>query len=350
MEYEVKDQIRKASNTSFLMVILFFGFQVAAALITVIIKAVYVLVTKDVTIDEQTINFSLIMMYLIIYPIGVPIIWTIFKYTKIGRLKPTSKEMFQKPKVRAGKIFKWILIFLSLTYLSCIAANLLFSLIEKLTGFSLTTINMISSDNTVSRLSSSFIIIIFAPIFEEILFRGAVYNSCEQLGGWSMVIACGIIFGLFHMNYSQIIYAAVLGVGACFLYKKTRSLVPGIILHLSLNLLGGISSVAVSFIDRDKLDLIMSGDMQTIEAMDTMAAAPITVLGIIVMIIYAVIIIGLVLFVIELVKHRASFRLYKGNTEISEKKKVALFFTSPLAVVCVLLMLGGTVVNVLKNI
>lgn len=350
MEYEVKDQIRKASNTSFLMVILFFGFQVAAALITVIIKAVYVLVTKDVTIDEQTINFSLIMMYLIIYPIGVPIIWTIFKHTKIGRLKPTSKEMFQKPKVRAGKIFKWILIFLSLTYLSCIAANLLFSLIEKLTGFSLTTINMISSDNTVSRLSSSFIIIIFAPIFEEILFRGAVYNSCEQLGGWSMVIACGIIFGLFHMNCSQIIYAAVLGVGACFLYKKTRSLVPGIILHLSLNLLGGISSVAVSFIDRDKLDLIMSGDMQTIESMDIMAAVPITVLGIIVMIIYAVIIIGLVLFVIELVKHRASFRLYKGNTEISEKKKVALFFTSPLAVVCVLLMLGGTVVNVLKNI
>lgn len=350
MEYEVREQIRKASNTAFLMIIIYLGFQLAASIVVGIILGIHMVVTRNINPDEMLVNIITLVLYLIMYPIGVPILWKIFKHTKIGKLKPTSKEMFQKSKVRAGKIFKWVLIFLSLSYLSSIAANLLFSLIEKLTGFSLTTINMISSDNTVSRLSSSFIIIIFAPIFEEILFRGAVYNSCEQLGGWSMVIACGIIFGLFHMNCSQIIYAAVLGVGACFLYKKTRSLVPGIILHLSLNLLGGISSVAVSFIDRDKLDLIMSGDMQTIESMDIMAAVPITVLGIIVMIIYAVIIIGLVLFVIELVKHRASFRLYKGNTEISEKKKVALFFTSPLAVVCVLLMLGGTVVNVLKNI
>lgn len=345
MGYEVKEQIRKAPNTAFLMILIYFGFQFAVAFIIGIIKGVKVAVTGDMTIDEQTINLLLIMAYLILFPIGVPILWTIFKHTQIGKLKPTSREMFQKPKVRAGKIFKWILIFLSLTYLSSIAANFLFALIEKLTGSSLTSMNMIPSDNAVSRLSLSLIIMIFAPIFEEILFRGAVYNSCEQLGGWSMVIACGIIFGLFHMNYSQIIYAAVLGVGACFLYKKTRSLIPGIILHLTLNIFGGVSSFAVSFIDEDKLDLIMNGNMQAIEAMDNTSAVSVMVLGVIVMMIYAVIIVGLILFIIELVKHRANFRLYKGNTEISEKKKFALFFTSPLAVVCVLLMLVSTVIN-----
>lgn len=345
MEYEVREQIRKASNTAFLMIIIYLGFQLAASIVVGIILGIHMVVTRNINPDEMLVNIITLVLYLIMYPIGVPILWKIFKHTKIGKLKPTSKEMFQKSKVRAGKIFKWVLIFLSLSYLSSIAANLLFALIEKLTGFSLTSIDMIPSDNAVSRLSLSLIIMIFAPIFEEILFRGTVYNSCEQLGGWSMVIACGIIFGLFHMNYSQIIYAAVLGVGACFLYKKTRSLIPGIILHLSMNVLGGLSSLAVSFIDEDKLDLIMNGNMQAIEAMDNTSAAPIITLGVIVMMIYAIIIVGLVLFIIELVKHRDSFRLYKGNTEISEKKKFALFFTSPLAVVCVLLLIGITVLN-----
>lgn len=347
MEYEIKGQIRKASNTAFLMIIIYFAFQFAAAFITAIIKAVHVAVTKDMTIDEQSINLLLIMAYLIMYPIGVPLIWIIFKHTKIGRLKPDFRGMFQKPKVRAGKIFKWILIFLSLTYLSSIVSNSLFTLIKMLTGFSPNSLTMIPSDNAVSRASVSVVIIIFAPIFEEIMFRGTVYNSCEHLGGWSMVLAGGIIFGLFHMNYSQITYAAVLGTGACFLYKKTRSIIPGIILHLSLNILGGISSLAVSFIDEDKLNLIMSGDMQAIEAADDIAAAPIMAVGFIVMIIYAIIITGIVLFIIELVKHKDSFRLYKGNTDISEKKKFLVFFTSPLAVISVVLMLAVTVVNAL---
>lgn len=343
MEHEVKGQIRKASNTAFLMVLTYFGFQFAAALITVIIKAIHVAVTGDWTIDEQTVNSLLIMSYLIMYPIGVPIIWTIFKHTKIGKLKPDFKGMIQKPKVKAGKIFKWILIFLSLCYLSAIASNFLFTLLEMLTGFSLTSVTMIPSDNTVSRISLSLIIMIFAPIFEEIMFRGTIYNSCEHLGGWSMVLAGGIIFGLFHMNYSQIIYAAVLGAGTCFLYKKTRSIVPGIVLHLSMNILGGIGSLAASFVDQDKLNAVLSGNSQQLGEM----TAPLMAIGFIEIVIYGIIAAGIVLFIIELVKHRDNFRLYKGNTVISEKKKCLTFFTSPLAVVCILLMLGVTVVNAL---
>lgn len=346
MEYEVKGQIRKASNTAFLMVLIYFGFQFAAAFISVIIEAVIVLVTKDLTLNELTINLIQIVTYLIMYPIGVPLIWIIFKHTKIGRLKPDFRGMIQKPKIKAGKIFKWIIIFLSLSYLSSIAANALFTLIEMLTGFSPNSLNMVPSDNAVSRVFLSFIIMIFAPFFEEIMFRGSVYNSCEQLGGWSMVLAGGIIFGLFHMNYSQIIYTAVLGTGACFLYKKTRSIIPGIILHLGMNILGGISSLALSFVDQDKLNLIMSGDVQAVEDMYDMTV-PFMALGFIGLIMISIIISGVVLFIIELVKHRDSFRLYKGSTELSEKKKFAVFFTSPLAVICVLLMLGVTVINAL---
>lgn len=346
MEYEVKGQIRKASNTAFLMVIIYIGFQFAAAFITGIIKAVQVAVTGDMTINEQTVNLLLIMAYLILYPIGVPLIWIIFKHTKIGKLKPDFKGLIQKPKIKAGKIFKWILIFLSLTYLSSIVANFLFTLIEMLTGFSPTSLTMIPSDNTFSRASVSVVIIIFAPIFEEIMFRGMFYNSCEHLGGWSMVLAGGIIFGLFHMNYSQIIYAAVLGTGACFLYKKTRSIIPGIILHLSLNILGGLSSLAVSFVDQDSIKALMNGEQQAMEAADVMTA-PLIAIGCIEIIIFSVIIAGTILFIIELVKHRDSFKLYKGSTDISEKKKFAVFFTSPLAVICVLLMFAVTVVNAL---
>lgn len=346
MEYEVKGQIKKASNTAFIMVLIYFGFQFAAAFIIGMIQSVYMIVTKDMTLNEQTIDLMLIGTSLIMYPIGVPLIWIIFKHTKIGKLKPDFRGMIQKPKVNAGKIFKWIIIFLSLSYLSSIVANVLFTLIEMLTGFSPKSITMVPSDNAVSRVSLSFTIVIFAPIFEEIMFRGTVYNSCEQLGGWSMVLAGGTIFGLFHMNYSQIIYAAVLGSGACFLYKKTRSIIPGIILHLGMNILGGISSLAISFIDQDKLNLIMNEDTQAVEAMSDMIA-PIMVLGCIGLITISIIIAGIVLFIIELVKHRDSFRLYKGSTELSEKKKFAVFFTSPLAVICVLLMLGITVVNAL---
>lgn len=80
-------------------------------------------------------------------------------------------------------------------------------------------------------------VILFGPIVEELLFRGLIFNEIDKIkGGAAPIILSGLLFGLFHREPVQVVYASILGIILGFVYSKTRSLPLVIFMHMLNNL------------------------------------------------------------------------------------------------------------------
>ena len=63
---------------------------------------------------------------------------------------------------------------------------------------------------------------IVGPIAEELVFRGMIFGKLRRaFSFWPAAIISGIMFGVFHMNIMQGVYASVLGVLLAYVYEKT---------------------------------------------------------------------------------------------------------------------------------
>lgn len=87
---------------------------------------------------------------------------------------------------------------------------------------------------------------IVAPIAEELLFRGVIYNTLNRKISikWTIIIQA-IFFGVFHGNLIQGLYATLLGVIFGYVTYKTKSLWPAITMHIVNNLVATIVSYLI---------------------------------------------------------------------------------------------------------
>jgi len=75
-----------------------------------------------------------------------------------------------------------------------------------------------------------------APMVEEMLFRGVILRSfLRQYRRGPAILGTALLFGLTHMNIYQCVAAFITGALMGWLYERTRSLWPGILLHASYN-------------------------------------------------------------------------------------------------------------------
>lgn len=87
--------------------------------------------------------------------------------------------------------------------------------------------------NTVSFI---FLAVLFAPIAEEVLFRGIVTQLLlNKYHPTKAIIISALIFALIHVNPSQIPGAFVMGLLFGWIFHKTGSLIPCIIMHFINN-------------------------------------------------------------------------------------------------------------------
>jgi hypothetical protein len=81
-------------------------------------------------------------------------------------------------------------------------------------------------------------VVIFAPLFEELVFRGALYGTLRVRLRWPVAaVASGLIFAAAH-GYGLAGFGSVLVSGLlwCWAYERTGSLLPGMIAHAANNL------------------------------------------------------------------------------------------------------------------
>jgi membrane protease YdiL (CAAX protease family) len=91
---------------------------------------------------------------------------------------------------------------------------------------------------------------LLAPVLEEMLFRGIILRGfLQQYSAARSITISALLFGVAHLNPDQFIVGVVLGLVNGWLYERTRSLWPCILLHgsynivvLYLQLTGGIES------------------------------------------------------------------------------------------------------------
>lgn len=81
----------------------------------------------------------------------------------------------------------------------------------------------------------AFFICIIAPIAEEIMFRNLLLKPLRAYGDLTAVLVSGIVFGLYHGNFDQFAYAALLGVFFSLIAVKYNSILPVTILHAANN-------------------------------------------------------------------------------------------------------------------
>ncbi len=83
---------------------------------------------------------------------------------------------------------------------------------------------------------------IVAPISEELLFRQVIYKRLRQISPlWVAVIISAALFGLYHGNLVQGIYAFIMGCFLALVYEWTGSFVAPVLFHMVANHLSDIT-------------------------------------------------------------------------------------------------------------
>lgn len=79
---------------------------------------------------------------------------------------------------------------------------------------------------------------VVAPVVEEIIFRRMLLKPLRQFGDNQAVIITAVLFGAFHGNFTQFLYATVGGIVLGFVTVKSRdgSIKPAIFIHMANNI------------------------------------------------------------------------------------------------------------------
>lgn len=98
-----------------------------------------------------------------------------------------------------------------------------------------------SISNATGSYIQLFSIVICAPIFEEIFFRGFIFGYLKKNFNFiGAIIVQALVFGIVHGNIVQGIYAFILGIVLAIVYVHYESLFACIIVHIVTNFFGSV--------------------------------------------------------------------------------------------------------------
>jgi len=85
----------------------------------------------------------------------------------------------------------------------------------------------------------SIVAVVFAPFVEEVFFRGFLFQGLRQRYGWiSAMLLSSAIFAAAHLDPVVLIPTFILGNVLAYMYHRSNSVWPGIILHFLVNAFG----------------------------------------------------------------------------------------------------------------
>lgn len=277
MELKIKEENKKVFNRIGLAMLVSI---ILVNIIQIIFFNIIAIVNQDL-LSTSWINY--IALAISYYLIGFPVFYFMIKGLPEGE------------KREGKKLGVWEIIKL------CLISYSLMCIFNFLTNFFIILLSTIKGSEVINPLEellegSNFILtIIFAgilsPIIEEMMFRGVMLNKLRRYGDKVAIITTAILFGLFHANFSQFFYAVALGMIFAYVTLKTGTIKYSIILHIVVNMMGGVILPAVI------------GDGSNIVAVGCVGLA-----------LLAIVIVGLVL----LIKNRKNISLLDGEIKLEK--------------------------------
>jgi len=167
------------------------------------------------------------------------------------------------------------------------------------------------SSNLAGLFGLIFMVVIIAPLFEEIWVRGIMYDALKPYGTGMAIIISSIIFGLMHGNIYMFFYTTALGFALGYIRYATNSLFVVTALHAVVN------SVAAGILVFISLSQMTNDESRVIN----------TLYNIYIIAVLALIVVGIIVFLARIPKIR-KYRFENPWSDIGPWKKTALFFIS----------------------
>lgn len=88
---------------------------------------------------------------------------------------------------------------------------------------------------------------IFAPLVEEIFFRGFLFQGFRQRYGWiTAMLLSSLIFAVAHLDLVVLIPTFILGCVLAYVYQRSNSIWPGVVIHFLVNSFGLLAAYFAS--------------------------------------------------------------------------------------------------------
>lgn len=179
-----------------------------------------------------TDDFMMILSQIIMYGIAFPVFYCLVR-------KLPSWFMAEKKQVSPGCLFAVFVICMGTAYMGNLIGTALMLVSDSLLGtysFNPVTDAVMNMSPAVMFLTT----VIVAPIMEELMFRKILIDRLVPYGQKAAIVISGLSFGLFHGNFYQFFYAFMLGMIFAYLYSYTGRLRYNVMMHMGINLIGGM--------------------------------------------------------------------------------------------------------------
>ena len=229
-----------------------FGYLIGTIIITVVQSVAMIIIAaigEKFPAIAADYTYTFLAMMLSAYLIGFPIMGLFIK-------RVPAQDMADKKKMSIGQWIQALFISLALLYFFNIIGQVITSIIGALKHGAVTNV-LGNITGSIHPLANLFIIAICAPFVEEILFRKLLIDRTIKYGEFLSVVFSGIVFGLYHGNLNQFIYAVPLGCFFAFIYVKTKDIRYTISLHMVVNFFG--SFLSQTFMDYSEVLLAVYG-------------------------------------------------------------------------------------------
>ena len=80
-------------------------------------------------------------------------------------------------------------------------------------------------------------IAVMPAVFEELFFRGVLFEGVKSFGPWKSVLICGALFSLYHQNPAQTLYQFCCGAAFALMALRSGSVLPTVLAHFINNAL-----------------------------------------------------------------------------------------------------------------
>lgn len=277
------------------------------------IQILFYAITSNIPAIAENGNLSFLASMMPMYIIAYPVIFLMFK-------KIPVQISGEKKKMRLHHLLAAFLICYAGTYICNILANIITAVISVIKQAPVDNV-MLNVTSNINPAVNLFVIVICAPIMEELLFRKTIIDRTAAYGEGISIVFSGLLFGLFHGNLVQFAYAFFLGAFFGFIYIKTRNIVYPIILHVIINFFGSFISTTI---------LEVSGYTEILEASTTgtvdaqlMAIVMDNIVGLAILFLYmicliAFVVAGIVIFFVN----KKKFQLTAGKVTIEKGQRI----------------------------
>ena len=213
-------------------------------------------------------------------------------------IRDIPKFDIEKKKLGVGGFIASAIIAYTIMYISNAIGIALNSTIGKITGIGGVT-PIVDALAQMPVWMQVIVVVILAPITEELLFRKFLLDRVANFGEGTAMLLSGLMFGLYHANLSQFVYAFAIGCFFAFIYLRTGNIIYTIVLHMLIN---GVSTFLTNKVFEsvdagEMMGYLNNGDMEGYSQFiqdNSAALAGVAIFG---FLMFAVIIAGIILMI-----------------------------------------------------